>query len=225
MNGIHDMGGMHGFGPIRREENEPVFHEPWEGRMFGIRRQLGRFGGNIDRRRSDIESIRPERYLKISYYERWLDTGLRYCEERGLISAQERRAIESARDEEDLALELASGSSALPRVEPSVTLEHTGYARAIDMPAAFNVGQTVRVRTIHPTSHTRLPRYARGKIGVVVADHGGFVFPDTNAVGGGEQPKRLYTVRFAARELWGESTNSRDTVSLDLWETYLERHF
>lgn len=223
MNGVHDMGGMHGFGPVLPEENEPVFHAQWEGRIFAIRAQLARFGGNIDQRRSHLEQIRPDRYLRISYYERWLDTALRYCAERGLISARERKAIETARDEKDLASELLQGRTTRAQVEPAPPRLGTGYARPIDAPPKFAVDETVRTRNMNPLTHTRLPRYARGKRGVVTADHGGFVFPDSNAIGGGESPKRLYTVRFTAQELWGERAHARDTVSLDLWEPYLER--
>jgi nitrile hydratase len=222
MNGVHDMGGMQCFGPVRPEENEPVFHAPWEGRIAGIRGQLARFGGNIDQRRSDIEQIRPDRYLRIGYYERWVDTALRFCAERGLISPAERRAIEAARTEKQMARAI-KGAAPTSRVAPAPPAAHADYARPIETPALFSVGEAVRARTIHPQTHTRLPRYARGKTGSIESVHGGFVFPDTNAVGAGEQPQRLYTVRFAARELWGEQANARDTVLLDLWEPYLER--
>jgi nitrile hydratase len=212
MNGIHDMGGMHGFGPVEPEPNEPVFHETWEGRLFALRGQLARFG-NIDHRRSLIEQIPPARYLKASYYERWLDSTLRYCEAKGLLSARETAAIDRGEAER----EPHHG-----HVEPAGSAATSGYARQIETAPRFAVGETVRARNIHPQGHTRLPRYARGKSGVVVADHGGFVFPDTNALMQGEQPKRLYTVRFAARELWGAHAHAADTVSLDLWEPYLE---
>jgi nitrile hydratase len=222
MNGIHDMGGMDGFGPVLPEANEPVFHAEWEGRVFAIRAQLARFGGNIDQRRSHIEQIRPDRYLRISYYERWLDTALRYCAERGLISKREREAIETARNGAELSRALSAQKQSPHRVEPAPPRVGSGYARQIDAAPKFAVGETVRARNINPATHTRLPRYARGKIGVVTADHGGFVFPDSNAVSDGESPKRLYTVRFTAQELWGERAHRRDTVSLDLWEPYLE---
>lgn len=222
MNGIHDMGGMHGFGPVVSETNEPVFHADWEGRIFAIRAQLSRFGGNIDQRRSHIEEISPDRYLRFSYYERWLDTALRYCAERGLISRAEGAAIASLRNEAELSSALSAAKTALSRIEPAPPRVGTGYARPIDKHAVFAVGETVRARNINPVTHTRLPRYVRGRTGVVAADHGGFVFPDSNAIGEGEQPKRLYTVRFAAKELWGERGHPRDTVCLDLWEPYLE---
>ncbi len=221
MNGVHDMGGMHGFGPVLPEENEPVFHAPWEGRIFGMRAQLSRFGGNIDMRRFAIESLRPDRYLHISYYERWLDTAFGYCEETGLIGAEERRAIETAHDETELVAGLAAAGKPSSRVAEAPARIHKDYARPIDSAPLFRIGDVVRAKNINPPTHTRLPRYARGKLGVVIADHGGFVFPDSNAVGKGEDPKRLYTVRFTARELWGENAHPRDTIALDLWEPYL----
>lgn len=188
--------------------------------MFGIRAELQRFGRNIDRFRSEIEHIRADRYLRIPYYERWLDITLRDCEEKGFIAPEERRALETARKAEEI--------PRFPRTAKPIPAEAAppavpGYARPITTPPAFAVGQQVRARNLHSATHTRLPRYVRGRTGTVIADHGGFVFPDSNAIGEGEQPKRLYTVRFAARELWGESAKPRDTISLDLWEPYLEQ--
>jgi nitrile hydratase len=213
LNGIHDMGGMHGFGPVEPEPNEPVFHDIWEGRLFAIRGQLGQYG-NIDYRRSLIEQIPPARYLAASYYERWLDSVLPYCEQKGLINAQERAAVDEGRSEPD---------AGHKRVEPAPPSPYKDYARPIASAPLYTVGHAVRARNIHPAGHTRLPRYARGKAGVIIADHGGFVFPDTNARNEGECPTRLYTVRFTARELWGMDAHAKDTVSLDLWEPYLER--
>lgn len=216
MNGVHDMGGMHGFGPVRPEANEPVFHERWEGRLFGLRVQLRQTFGdlNIDYRRHQLERLRPDLYLRASYYERWLETLLDDCVRNGLINDAELSEIDQGR---------VPAARAIGPKDPPPRAKHPGYARAIDTPPAFNVGDAVRGRNIHPTGHTRLPRYARGKCGVVIADRGGFVFPDTNAALEGEQPKRLYTVRFTARELWGERANAKDTVAIDLWEPYLAR--
>jgi nitrile hydratase len=214
MNGVHDMGGMHGFGPVLPEKDEPVFHETWEGRVFGMSGQLARFGGNIDVRRFAIEQIRPDRYLKLSYYERWFERALRYCEEMGLISARERKAIDSGK---------ATADKTHTAVNRASAPNHTDYARPLSAPAQFAIGAKVRAKLINPTTHTRLPRYARGKTGTIVAEHGGHVFPDSNAIGKGEDPRHLYTVRFTARELWGDAANPNDTVSLDLWEPYLEK--
>ena len=191
----------------------PCFTKPGKGGCSRLRGQLGRFG-NIDHRRSLIEQIPPARYLKASYYERWLDSTLRYCETRGLLSARETAAIDHGETKRD---------PDHRTVEPAGSHPTTGYARPIDSAPVFAVGDAVRARNIHPQGHTRLPRYARSKSGIVIADHGGFVFPDTNALMQGECPARLYTVRFTARELWGADTHAADTVSLDLWEPYLER--
>jgi nitrile hydratase len=214
MNGVHDMGGMHGFGPVLPEKDEPIFHESWEGRVFAMSGQLSRFGGNIDARRFAIEQIRPDRYLALSYYERWFERALRYCTEMGLISARERAAIDSGNAKED---------NTHVKVGRAPAPAHNDYARPLSAPALFAIGNRVRAKLINPATHTRLPRYARGKTGVIVADHAGHVFPDSNAIGKGEDPSRLYTVRFTARELWGDAANPNDTVSLDLWEPYLER--
>lgn len=217
MNGVHDMGGMHGFGPVTPEKNEPVFHEAWEGRIFAIRGQLTRFGSNIDWRRWQIEQIRPDRYLRISYYERWLDTALQYCVAYGLISDSERLDIESGN-----LSPLRPGEVHRPIVPKPPPL-HKNYARPLSSPPLFSTGDLVGTRLINPVSHTRLPRYARGKTGTILADRGGFVYPDSNAIGLGEDPKRLYTVRFSARELWGPQAHAKDSVCLDLWEPYLEK--
>jgi nitrile hydratase len=86
----------------------------------------------------------------------------------------------------------------------------------------FQLGQRVHARNINPVGHTRLPRYARGKTGTIHRDHGVFVFPDTNAQLLGEKPQHVYSVRFAARELWGEQSPVQDSVYVDMWDDYLE---
>lgn len=217
MNGIHDMGGMQCFGPIPRETNEPVFHENWEARLFAIRHALGAWGKwNIDASRYARELIPPAEYLRMSYYERWLAGLLTQLVDVGLVSADE----------------LASGqpAAAAAKVEPALRpeglprlLSGSPTERDVDLPAAYRDGDAVRARNMQPTGHTRLPRYVRGKRGTVVRDHGVHVFPDTNAHGKGEQPQRLYCVRFEAAELWGDLVGARDAVHLDLWESYLER--
>jgi nitrile hydratase len=218
MNGIHDMGGMHGMGPIRHEENEPVFHEKWEGRVFAINRALGAWKKwNIDAGRHAVELIPPADYLRMSYYEKWLVRIIPLSVKHGLFT---RREIETG--------EPAPGS---PKLTPPLTFRNVAvtagqrpnYARPdADAKARFNVGDRVRTRKINPTGHTRLPRYARGREGVVDRHHGIFVFPDTNANFEGEHPQHLYSVRFRAQELWGESASPRDSVYLDLWDSYLE---
>ena len=217
MNGIHDMGGMMGFGPIVPEQNEPVFHARWESRVRGMVGTMGRPAGwNIDLGRFARENIDPRDYLNRSYYEIWFAGLVRQLEQRGLVRADE----------------LAAGKSlhAPVPLNPTVKPEDVGpmlakgrpSERPSNAPAAFQIGDRVRARTVNPTGHTRLPRYVRGRAGVVTHLHGGHVFPDTNAAGLGENPQWLYTVRFAGTELWGAAADPTVTVSVDAWESYLE---
>ena len=217
MNGIHDMGGMHGMGPLCRETGEPVFHEAWEGRVFALSSAVRAWRKwNIDAGRYEIELIPPADYLRMSYYERWLARLVKLMIKKGLVTREE---VEAGRS--------AAGS---PKAEPPLTAERvptmvrSGALASRDVPvsARFDVNQRVRARTMHPAGHTRLPRYVRGKIGTVERDHGVYVFPDTNALFLGENPQHVYSVRFAARELWGNQASPRDAVYLDLWDDYLE---
>jgi nitrile hydratase len=216
MNGIHDMGGMHGMGPIEHEKDEPVFHHPWEGRVYALTRAIGawRRGGAG---RYELERLPPAEYLRMSYYERWFTRMVAQVVRTGLVTNTE---MESGRPD--------PGS---PKATPPLTADMVpgviargGNARR-DVPVAarFRPGQRVRARNINPTGHTRLPRYARGRRGTIVRDHGVFVFPDTSAHSLGEKPQHVYTVRFAARELWGDEAPPRDSVYVDMWEDYLER--
>jgi nitrile hydratase beta subunit len=219
MNGVHDMGGMHGMGPIRHEKDEPVFHAPWEGRVYAMTRVLRAGGGkqNLDNSRHQLELLPPAEYLRMSYYERWLARLLDQIVRNGLVTPAE---LESGQP--------APGSSkATPAVSaemvPALVARRNSARRDAAVSPRFKVGQRVRARNIHPTGHTRLPRYARGKVGLVVRDQGVFVFPDTNAEFLGEKPQHVYSVRFAARELWGEHASPRDAVHLDMWDDYLDR--
>ncbi len=217
MNGVHDMGGMHGLGPIEVEPDEPVFHAPWEGRVIALGDAMGPWGRwSVDRFRYLRETIRPADYLTKPYYEQWLMTFVRLFREAGLISETE----------------LASGrpDAGEARREPKIRIADVARvagredtARREDgAPARFRPGDAVVARIINPAGHTRLPRYARGRHGVIDRDHGVFVFPDTNAHGEGERPQHVYSVRFAARELWGEQAAPRDSVYLDLWDDHLD---
>jgi nitrile hydratase len=219
MNGIHDLGGMHGHGPIapEAEKDEPLWHAPWEARMFGIRRGgLLPPGYNIDRWRHVRELIPPALYLQRSYYDHWymsyvaalLDGG--WATEEEIISG--RAAPGSAKRNDAM------------RPDQVWTAQKTQgvFSRKVETPPLFAVGQKVRARNINPTGHTRLPRYARGKVGVVQLHHGGHVFPDSNAHKAGEAPQHLYTVAFSFRELWGPDASARDETCVDLWESYLD---
>jgi nitrile hydratase len=221
MDGVHDLGGMHGFGPVVREENEPVFHAPWEGTVYAINRLAMAVGlYNIDEMRHGIERLPPAQYLGSTYYERWLATIERNLVEKGVLSAEE---IEAR-----LAALRAHPDAELPRREDPALVERVlqGARAAFQREPAgeprFRVGDAVVTKNLHPKGHTRLPRYARGKRGTVSHYHGYYVFPDTHAHGQGEAPQPVYSVCFEARELWDGAAEPRERVYLDLWESYLE---
>jgi nitrile hydratase subunit beta len=218
MNGVHDIGGMHGFGPIVREENEPLFHAAWEGRVRAMAvLTMARGSYTIDAFRYGIERMAPAEYLRAPYFERWLATVERNLVEQGFVMREElENRTKFLRDHPEAPLPPAG-----PNHPQSRASNYSQSTRPGTSPR-FAVGDGVVTRNVHPSGHTRLPRYARSKRGIVVRSHGPHVFPDTNAVGLGEQPQPLYTVRFDARELWGESAEGRQTVSLELWESYLE---
>jgi nitrile hydratase subunit beta len=217
MNGVHDMGGMHGFGPIVREENEPLFHAPWEAHVRALESlAVGRDYLNIDAFRHGIERMQPAHYLRAPYYERWLASIELNLIEGGFLTREE-----------------LDSRTQLLREDPEVTVpDHVAIAgvpetqeQISDSPlpvSRYAVGDAVVTRNVHPSGHTRLPRYARGMRGVIQRLHGAQIFPDTNAHGLGQNPQPLYAVRFEAQELWGEAAESSQTVSLDLWESYLE---
>jgi nitrile hydratase subunit beta len=204
-------------GPIRYEPNEPVFHEAWEGRVYAITRALGAWGKwNIDAGRYQIELIPPADYLRMSYYERWLTRIIEDLVKHGLATREEIEVGKPTSEAKASPPLDAAGAAALAASRANYKRPEANAA------ARFKAGERVRARNIHPLGHTRLPRYVRGKEGTIVRDHGIFVFPDTNAHFLGEQPQHLYSVRFAARELWGDDADFRNSVHLDLWDGYLE---
>ena len=217
MNGIHDLGGMHGLGPVQAEANEPPFHETWEGRAAGILEVMSFPPGfTVDRFRYLRETLRPDLYLTQTYYEQWVYIAEQALLEAGMLSVQE---LGSGR----ASPETAPRTDAMrPDTVWDFLHSHAHSARTLDAAPLFAVGQRARARQTQPTGHTRLPRYVRSKTGIVTRHHGGHVFPDSSAHGQGEAPQHLYTVAFAARELWGDAANPRDKIHLDLWESYLE---
>lgn len=217
MNGIHDMGGMQDMGPIEYEKNEPVFHARWESRVFAMFIAAGAWGKwNLDAFRHTREVLPPDDYLRVSYYEQWLSGLLDLLVRRGLVTAAEIASGVPAPGEPEASPPLTADK--IPAALPNRIHAH----RDVKVCPRFQVGQRVRARNIHPTGHTRLPRYARGKVGTVYLDHGVYVFPDTNAHFLPEKPQHVYSVRFAARELWGEQAAAKDSVYVDLWDDYLE---
>lgn len=222
MNGVHDLGGMHGFGPVTIERDEPVFHETWERRVFAMLvavRSAGHW--NVDQSRFSREQMPPVEYLASSYYERWLHGFQRLLDEKGLVS----RAEVAARIHDP-----ASPFENLPNALAAVTLDdlrsRSGGRNAsksdAEVAPRFRVGDRVMARLIQPVGHTRLPRYARGRRGVVIRDYGVWVLPDSSAIAEGPRPQHCYCVRFDAGEVWGDAASPGDTVHVDLWDDHLE---
>jgi nitrile hydratase len=206
MNGIHDMGGMDGFGPLVIEKNEPVFHADWEKRMYGLALTATRDGRNIDEFRHAIERIPAPVYLASSYYERWLNGLMTLLVEKGHLTREEL---------------IAGGAEPIAPAQGPATFRGKSPAGR-PRRARFREGDRVIARNLNPTGHTRLPRYVRGKRGVIHRDWGTYVFADSNAHHAGTHEQHVYSVSFAARELWGKEASPRDTLRIDMWEEYLE---
>jgi len=217
MNGPQDLGGQMGFGPVAPEAAEPVFHAEWEKRALGITLATGALGAwNLDESRHARESLHPAVYYNSSYYEIWIRALEVLLERHGFVTAEE---LAEAR----ALSESAPPKRILKREDVAAALAKGGPCdRPVAAPARFKAGDRVRTRNFHPKGHTRLPRYARDKAGVVEAVRGSFVFPDTNAHGSGENPQWLYTVVFDGREIWGEAGDPSLSLSVDAWESYIE---
>jgi nitrile hydratase len=209
------MGGMENLGPLALEADEPVFHHPWEGRVHAMS-VASPTRSNIDAGRHQRELIPGPTYLAMSYYEKWFRALTDLLVSHGLATRAE---IASGRAEPGF----ETRTPHLPATAVTQAMTRPGSYLREGSPPAFAEGEAVRARDLNPPGHTRLPRYVRGREGVIVARRGAHVFPDSHAHGKGEDPRPLYTVRFAARELWGEAAHPRDSVCLDLWEPYLER--
>jgi nitrile hydratase subunit beta len=217
------MGGMHGMGPVVRDPDEKPFHEPWEGRALGLTRAMGPFRrpGKRKNFRYEHETLPPADYLRMKYYERFVHVMVMHLLEDGVVTQAELDSGKPA----------AGATRATPGLTPAMVAEQMarrgGSLRRDDIRvrAKYRSGDRVRARNINPVGHTRLPRYVRGHDGTIVKDHGVFNLQDTDADGYalGEHPQHVYTVRFSARELWGDQANRRDAVYADLWEDYLER--
>lgn len=220
MNGVHDLGGMQTFGPIVREKNERYFHEKWEERVFGL--FFGCFAGghfNVDMLRAEIERMPGADYLRTSYYEHWFHAIESLLLANGTLT---RELIDEACRRGGAVRERPAPKNALP-VEMVGGLIATGASTRMheDVAPRFKVGDVVRARNYHPVTHNRIPRYVKGRRGVVQRDHGVFSFNDTLAHGLGHEPQHVYSVRFMASELWGEQANPRDSVCIDMFDSYL----
>ena len=220
MNGAHDLGGMHGLGPINPEPEaeEPVFHTEWEKRVFGLTLAAAVPGKwNIDMSRYARERQHPVDYLRHTYYENWLAGLEKLLVEAELVTPEELKAGNAAgpADEsiQQRVLEAKEVAETIAKGSP--------VAMTIRTPPRFKSGEIVRAVNRHPIGHTREPRYVRGRVGVIHEYHGAHVFPDRSAEGS-KEGQHLYSVRFTAEALWGQSAPGRNAVYVDLWEDYLE---
>lgn len=218
MNGPQDLGGQMGFGSIAPEPDEPVFHAEWERRALALTLAAGAMGHwTLDEGRHARESLAPGDYYGSTYYEIWIKALEALLIRHGFVTA------------EDLRAGIPAPGGTRPRrilkaADVAPTLARGGPVARDPGPAhpVFAPGDTVRARNLHPATHIRLPRYARGKQGRIAAIQGFHVLPDTNAHGQGENPQWLYRVDFAGPDLWGPDADPRSTVSIDAWQSYLE---
>ena len=217
MDGIHDMGGMEGWGSVTIDPDEPVFRQDWHGRAFALgAMSMGLSGANLDAFRHGLERLHPTDYLGDGYYGRWMQCAELLLVDSGVVApgAVEARARQ-------LAGEDVPDPVVVEENKPSYERGGAGSLREIDAAPAFEVGQAVRARSTRVSGHTRLPGYVRGHQGTVVALRPAAVLPDATAHFTGEDAQHVYTVEFDSTELWGPDAEA-STLRIDLFETYLE---
>jgi nitrile hydratase len=225
MNGIHDLGGMDGFGPVPYDGgSEEVFRADWERVAFSMFAQGARAGFfNLDGFRHAIELMDPAEYLMTNYYEHWTHVIENAGPGKGAFDTAElEKRTQYYLENPDAPLPADSNPEVLEFVN-AIMVSGAPCDRPTDARPKFAVGDVVRVDGDQPTSHTRRARYVQGKTGTIAALRGSFVYPDTNASHDDEAPAHVYTVLFTANELWGEEFSGlKDAVYVDMWEPYLE---
>ncbi len=224
MNGVHDLGGTDGLGPVLVEENEPVWHAEWEKAafcMFPFPFAAGFFG--VDMFRYGIEKMHPAVYLLSPYYEHWVHTAEHYGVEKGVLDPDEiERRTQYYLKHPDEPLPGTKNPDLLAFADAAVK-HGVAARRESDAPPRFAVGDKVRILDDSPRGHTRRAGYVRGKTGVIELAHGTFLYPDSAGNGGGDDPTHVYTVRFDGAHLWGAGVADPNTsVYFDVWEPYLE---
>lgn len=225
MDGVHDLGGRNGMGPIEQEEDEPYFREEWEKKVFGmLPLTMGQEMYNLDEFRHAIERMEAAHYLSSSYYEHWLSAIETLLVEKEIISEEELQErleeVENAENPEEVIPEREDQElteTMLELIESGAsTMRENGEPK-------FEEGDKVRVKNIHPEGHTRCPQYVRRAEGTIAEVLGTFILPDAHAHGKGENPEPVYSVSFDGEELWSEEyADSNETLYIDLWESYLE---
>lgn len=227
MNGIHDLGGMEGFGPINPPADEPTFHEKWEGSVFAtVVGCLAQGVFTIDEFRHAVERMGNVHYLQTSYYEHWLAALQTLLTEKGLLDAGQIQQLSTQirADGEPYAPRPPIGDEQLAPALAQGIAAGAPSGRNVAAKPLFSPGDSIRTKNLNPPHHTRLPAYARGKLGRIRTHYGAHILPDANAHGLGESPEYLYSVRFEASELWGADSGREASASyIDLWESYLEK--
>ena len=218
----HDMGGRFGDGAVIPDDDAaPVFTQDWHGRALALTLAAGALGAwNLDISRHARECLKPEDYSRFSYYEKWLAALADLLHAHGVVRLEELQSGQSSG-----VSPLASKQLSADRVA-AVLAAGGPTERPQATPPKFNIGQAVKTRiggnAMVEGGHTRLPRYAQGKPGLIIAHHGPHIFPDSHAHGQGEAPQHLYGVAFRAQDLWDAPEHPEDDVILELWESYLE---
>jgi nitrile hydratase subunit beta len=226
MDGIHDTGGMTGYGPVQYQRDEPVFHYEWEGRTLSILTWMHLKGISWwDKSRFFREKMGNENYvneLRNSYYSHWLSAAERLLVAEKIITEQERRhrveeILEGRYKERKPSKEFDPAE-----IDKAIEEMHNPRSLVLSGPEpSYKVGDRVLVKNMNPSGHTRCPKYVRNRVGEIVASHGPQIYPESSSAGLGDDPRPLYTVAFSAKELWGDNGNPKDTVYVDLWEPYL----
>lgn len=218
MDGIHDMGGMHGFGRVPID-SDTVFDHEWQKRAFALAETLAwSVPFTADEHRHAIERMAPVDYLRCDYFEKWAIAVQTLLLEAGLVDEEELR---TGRMTFGVAIDEHSPVSSETLVGATSQGAEMTFPKDGKVPA-FEIGQMARVRQQGNYGHTRVPRYVRGHVGKVLSNLGNFQFADSIAMGKGPDPQFCYTIEFDARTLWGDTVETNDTVLLDLWEPYLE---
>lgn len=223
MNGVHDLGGTDGLGPVVVPVTEPVFENEWEKAafaMFSMSFRAGFFG--VDQFRYGIEQMHPADYLSSPYYEHWVHSVEHFGVAKGVLDPDELdRRTQYYLENPDAPLPERADPDLLAFVD-GVVKAGASAKRDSDKTAKFAVGDQVTVMSDSPAGHTRRARYIRGRTGVITIAHGTFIYPDTAGNGAGEDPQHVYTVQFTAQELWGDKTaEPNSSVTFDVWEPYI----
>lgn len=215
MDGIHDLGGKQGYGPIDVDHGDHVAMADWEARMWAVAQTCRAPDWTTDWWRHITERIDPAVYLAIPYFEKWMLTYTTGLITSGILTLDDVIAGHTSRTGK------APDPQSVEDVMQAVKAARAVQPRENDGPSpAFQVGQKVGTLRDISADHTRLPAYAQGRVGHILAGHGTRTFPDLSAKGI-EEPDHLYTIVFTAKELWGDEACETDTVRLDLWERYL----